>query len=135
MKMRNYFFAAALVVLAASCVKENAPESSEKATVNYVPMEFTSSVETKTVLADGKVNWLEGDKISIFDNSAITSGMMSIFLCGTGAPTQATLIISSSTIGVLSIVLNTPGSTLFTTQTFSVGLPVMRMMPFLVVSV
>ena len=70
MKMRNYFFAAALVVLAASCVKENAPESSEKATVNYVPMEFTSSVETKTVLADGKVNWLDGDKISIFDNSA-----------------------------------------------------------------
>lgn len=70
MKMRNFFFAAALVVLAASCVKENAPESSEKATVNYVPMEFTSAVETKTVLADGKVNWLDGDKISIFDNSA-----------------------------------------------------------------
>ena len=70
MKMRNYFFAAALVVLAASCVKENAPESSEKTTVNYVPMEFTSSVETKTVLAEGKVNWLAGDKISIFDNSA-----------------------------------------------------------------
>ena len=71
MKMRNYFFAAALVVLAASCVKENAPESSEKTTVNYVPMEFTSSVETKTVLAaDGKVNWLAGDRISIFDNSA-----------------------------------------------------------------
>lgn len=70
MKMRNYFFAAALVVLAASCVKENAPESSEKVTVNYVPMEFTSSVETKTVLAEGKVNWLAGDRISIFDNSA-----------------------------------------------------------------
>lgn len=71
MKMRNYFFAAALVVLAASCVKENNPESSEKTTVNYVPMEFTSSVETKTVLTvDGKVNWLEGDQISIFDNSA-----------------------------------------------------------------
>lgn len=70
MKMRNFFFAAALVVTAASCVKENAPESSEKTTVNYVPMEFTSAVETKTVLADGKVNWLEGDKISIFDNSS-----------------------------------------------------------------
>lgn len=71
MKMRNYFFAAALVVLAASCVKENNPESSEKTTVNYVPMEFTSSVETKTVLtADGKVNWVADDKISIFDNSA-----------------------------------------------------------------
>lgn len=69
MKMRNYFFAAALVVLAASCVKENNPESSEKTTVNYVPMEFTSSVETKTVLDDGKVNWLANDKISIFDNS------------------------------------------------------------------
>lgn len=70
MKIRNFFFAAALVVLAASCVKENAPESSEKITVNYVPMEFTSSVETKTVLAEGKVNWLGGDQISIFDNSA-----------------------------------------------------------------
>lgn len=69
MKMRNYFFAAALVVLAASCLKENNPESSEKTTVNYVPMEFTSSVETKTVLDDGKVNWLANDKISIFDNS------------------------------------------------------------------
>ena len=71
MKMRNYFFAAALVVLAASCVKENNPESSEKTTVNYVPMEFTSTVETKTSLgADGKVNWVAGNKISIFDNSA-----------------------------------------------------------------
>ena len=69
------------------------------------------------------------------DSSSITNGMMSIFLCGTGAPTHATLIISSSTIGVLSIVLNTPGRTLFTTQTFSVDFPVIRIMPFLVVSV
>lgn len=70
MRIRNYFFAASAIVLAASCVKENTPESSEKNLVNYVPMEFSTAVETKTELtAEGKVNWLAGDQISIIDNS------------------------------------------------------------------
>ena len=72
MKMRNYLFAIATIALAASCVKENGSESSDKAVVNYIPMEFSSAVETRTVLTeDGKVNWLEGDQISIFDNSSV----------------------------------------------------------------
>ena len=70
MKMRNYFFAAAAIVLAASCVKENPAQDNGQVAVNYVPMEFTSAVETKTELSEGKVKWLEGDQISIFDNSA-----------------------------------------------------------------
>lgn len=70
MKMRNYFFAAAAIVLAASCVKENPAQDNGQVAVNYVPMEFTSAVETKTELSDGKVKWLAGDQISIFDNSA-----------------------------------------------------------------
>ncbi|MGM9736582.1 MAG: hypothetical protein ACI3ZL_09245 [Candidatus Cryptobacteroides sp.] len=69
--MRNYFYAAAAIVLAASCVKENPMQDNGQIEVNYVPMEFTSVVETKTELtAEGKVNWLAGDQISIFDNSA-----------------------------------------------------------------
>lgn len=72
MKMRNYLFAIATIALAASCVKENGSESSDKAVVNYIPMEFSSAVETRTMLTeDGKVNWLEGDQISIFDNSSL----------------------------------------------------------------
>lgn len=70
MKMRNYFYAAAAIVLAASCVKENPMQDKGQIEVNYVPMEFTSAVETKTELSDGKVKWLAGDQISIFDNSA-----------------------------------------------------------------
>lgn len=70
MKMRNYFFAAAAIVLAASCVKENPAQDNGQVAVNYVPMEFTSAVETKTELSDGKVKWLADDQISIFDNSA-----------------------------------------------------------------
>ena len=70
MKIRNYFFAAAAIVLAASCVKENPAQDNGQVSVNYVPMEFTSAVETKTELSDGKVKWLAGDQISIFDNSA-----------------------------------------------------------------
>ena len=70
MKMRNSFFAAAAIVLAASCVKENPAQDNGQVAVNYVPMEFTSAVETKTELSDGKVKWLAGDQISIFDNSA-----------------------------------------------------------------
>lgn len=80
MKMRNFFQAVATIVLFASCVKENGPESSDKSLVNYVPMEFSSVVETKTSLTeDGKINWLSGDQISIFDNSTTAETHNNIF--------------------------------------------------------
>lgn len=91
MRIRNYFFAASAIVLAASCVKENTPESSEKNLVNYVPMEFSTAVETKTELtAEGKVNWLAGDQISIIDNSPAAETHNNQFTVVAGGSSSAT---------------------------------------------
>lgn len=68
--MRKSIFCLSLAVLAVSCAKEINPAASEQ---NLAPMQFEISVEaTKTALAsDGKsVNWIEGDKVAIFDGGA-----------------------------------------------------------------
>ncbi len=91
MRIRNFFFAVSAIVLAASCVKENTPESSEKNLVNYVPMEFSTAVETKTELtAEGKVNWLAEDQISIIDNSAAAETHNNKFTVVAGGSSSAT---------------------------------------------
>ncbi|MGN1210618.1 MAG: hypothetical protein ACI4TM_02955 [Candidatus Cryptobacteroides sp.] len=70
MKKIYIFFAICATILAASCTKEELGQNEDKKTeVKYVPMEFTSSVETKTVLSEGTVNWLDGDVIAVIDNS------------------------------------------------------------------
>ena len=68
--MRKSIFCLSLAVLAVSCAKEINPGASEQ---NLAPMQFEISVEaTRTALAsDGKsVNWIDGDKVAIFDGGA-----------------------------------------------------------------
>ena len=69
--MKKTIFYLALAAAAVSCVKEQNPgvEAPEK---TLVPMEFVACSEmTKTVLAeDGKVEWIEGDQVAIFDGSS-----------------------------------------------------------------
>ena len=70
MKKIYYIIAAACVMLAASCAKEQVP-SVEGNEAKLVKKTFTAdfAVETKTSLVDGKkVHWSEGDQISVFDN-------------------------------------------------------------------
>ena len=65
--MKKSIFCLSLAVFAVSCAKEINPGASEQ---NLAPMQFEISVEaTKTALAsDGKsVNWIDGDKVAIFD--------------------------------------------------------------------
>lgn len=65
--MKKSILYLSLAVLAVSCAKEINPGTPEQ---NLAPMQFDISVEaTKTSLAsDGKsVNWIEGDKVAIFD--------------------------------------------------------------------
>ena len=70
MKKIYYIIAAASVMLAASCAKEQVP-SLEGNEAQLVKKTFTAdfAVETKSSLVDGKkVHWTEGDQISVFDN-------------------------------------------------------------------
>lgn len=70
MKKIYYIIAAASVMLAASCAKEQVP-SVEGNEVQLVKKTFTAdfAVETKTSLVDGKeVHWTKDDQISVFDN-------------------------------------------------------------------
>ena len=70
MKKIHYIIAAAFLMLAASCAKEQMP-SVEGNEPQLVKKTFTAdfAVETKTSLVDGKkVYWTEGDQISVFDN-------------------------------------------------------------------
>lgn len=70
MKKIHYIIAAAFLMLAASCAKEQMP-SVEGNETGLVKKTFTAdfAVETKTSLVDGKkVHWTEGDQISVFDN-------------------------------------------------------------------
>lgn len=60
----------AAVAMAASCAKEINPDVVTPE-VELVPMEFVSSIETKTQLAsDGlNVQWIAGDEITVFDGT------------------------------------------------------------------
>lgn len=58
--------------MALSCAKENLPENNVADNVEtaLVPMEFVAGLETKAEIVDGEktVEWVAGDKISLFDN-------------------------------------------------------------------
>lgn len=58
--------------MALSCAKENLPENNvaDNSETALVPMEFVAGLETKAEIVDGKktVEWVAGDKISLFDN-------------------------------------------------------------------
>lgn len=93
MKTRNILYLS-LAFLAMSCAKEITPETEVSADVNYVDVEFTAGIETKTTLADGnKVIWTAGDKISVFDNSATAESHNNEFAA---AASEATSVIYGS---------------------------------------
>ena len=58
--------------MALSCAKENLPENNVADNVEtaLVPMEFVAGLESKAAIVDGEktVEWVAGDKISLFDN-------------------------------------------------------------------
>ena len=58
--------------MALSCAKENLPENNvaDNSETALVPMEFVAGLETKAEIVDGEktVEWVAGDKISVFDN-------------------------------------------------------------------
>ena len=71
MKTRSIFMIS-LAFVAMSCAKEVLPETNpeENTELNLVPMEFTTSLETKAGIVDGEktVEWAANDGITIFDN-------------------------------------------------------------------
>ena len=71
MKTRSIFMIS-LAFVAMSCAKEVLPETNpeENTELNLVPMEFTTSLETKAGIVDGEktVEWMAGDQICVFDN-------------------------------------------------------------------
>lgn len=72
MKKIRFMLFAVVVMAAASCAQEIASENQNAVQVNYVDMEFTSSLEgmTKTQLDGNKVIWTGKEAIAILDNSA-----------------------------------------------------------------
>ena len=71
MKTRS-FFMLSLAVMAMSCAKEVLPETNpeDNTELKLVPMEFTTSLETKAGIVDGEgaVEWAANDQITVFDN-------------------------------------------------------------------
>ena len=71
MKTRSIFMIS-LAFVAMSCAKEVLPETNpeENTELNLVPMEFTTSLETKAGIVDGEgtVEWAANDQITVFDN-------------------------------------------------------------------
>ncbi|MGN0190835.1 MAG: hypothetical protein ACI39U_04200 [Candidatus Cryptobacteroides sp.] len=80
MKTRALFYSA-LALLAIACTKEQLVEDNENnnegqnSEVNYTSFELYATIEgSKTELGEnGKVNWLPGDAISIFDTATSTN--------------------------------------------------------------
>lgn len=70
MKTRSIFMIS-LAFAAMSCAKEVLPETNpeENTELNLVPMEFTTSLETKASIVDGQstVEWKAEDAITVFD--------------------------------------------------------------------
>lgn len=90
MKTRSIFMIS-LAFVAMSCAKEVLPETNpeENTELNLVPMEFTTSLETKAGIvnvADGEavVEWKADDQICVFDNL----GGDNSFVTTTGGPTS-----------------------------------------------
>lgn len=87
MKTRSIFMIS-LAFVAMSCAKEVLPETNpeENTELNLVPMEFTTSLETKAGIVDGEktVEWMAGDQICVFDNR----GGDNSFETTTGGPTS-----------------------------------------------
>lgn len=89
MKTRS-FFMLSLAVMAMSCAKEVLPETNpeDNTELKLVPMEFTTSLETKAGIVDGEgaVEWAANDQITVFDNlggkntfTAAAGGASSVF--------------------------------------------------------
>ena len=72
MKKIRFMLFAVVAMAAASCAQEIVPDNQNTVQVNYVDMEFTSSLEgmTKTQLDGNKVIWTGKEAIAILDNSA-----------------------------------------------------------------
>lgn len=93
MKTMKFALLAVAAMVAASCVKETASESQDQPSgeVNYVQVEFTIGVDTKTTIGeDGKtVVWNTGDAISVFDNSPTASAHNNMFTVVEGGASTA----------------------------------------------
>lgn len=97
MKTMKLALLAVAAMVAASCVKETAPEAQDQTQnqpsgeVNYVQMEFTVNIPTKTTLGeDGKtVIWKKGDAISVFDNSTTATAHNNKFTVVEGGASTA----------------------------------------------
>lgn len=91
MKKIYIFFVICATILAASCTKEELGQNEDKkAEVKYVPMEFVSSVETKTILSEGEtVNWLDDDFIAVIDNSEMAETHCNKFTVVSGGSSTA----------------------------------------------
>ena len=98
MKKMKFMLFAIAAMAAASCAQEIASENQNAVQVNYVDMEFTSSLEdmTKTQLDGNKVIWTGSESISILDNSAspantqaaTVSGMPGVFTASVPEATE-----------------------------------------------
>lgn len=68
--MKKFVFVFAIALLSASCARKEEVQNS------FIPKVFHASIEesTRTYTEGGKVYWINGDKISLFDHSAATGG-------------------------------------------------------------
>ena len=98
MKKMKFMLFAVAAMAAVSCAQEIVPEGQDVVEVNYIDMEFTSTLEgvVRTNLVGNTVNWQGNETISIFDNSSspqntkatTVSGQPGVFLATVPAATE-----------------------------------------------
>ncbi|MBQ7623622.1 MAG: hypothetical protein IJS66_07790, partial [Bacteroidales bacterium] len=100
--MKKFVFVFALALLSASCARKEEVQNS------FIPKVFHASIEesTRTYTEGGKVYWINGDKISLFDHRSADDGGVEYSYTGETGTLQGDFTTASTALAPGSLAYN-----------------------------